>query len=572
MTIRNNGTRENQSFLIQDKSERAISVEGQPARLPAVIKVQGKLPIKLIESGMIVAISARCNLYGKSEAPLKNVRVLQPDESPELKVDFLERPKKNSDFADVRIVGRVRYIKGDRFQIEVPRAKWALQSKMTFDMTPDATFSIADDSLGRVLPGDKVKKAIVARLTEKTWAIYSVNIELSSKREKLSVQYEDQLENKFSHLSDDPQSPREVRSEHFLLTTDISDRNAQILLTKLETMFELVSSYYRAKPNALIECVVVQNLRQWNVRKLPSIGVAKIREPAGVTISTRIGNKVRAVVYSCDNHGVVQHEAVHAFCYQTFGSTGPVWYSEGMAEMGHYWKPGNLEVNIDPVVIDYLTNARPKKMSDIVARGQITGDSWKAYAWRWALCHLLASNPNYGKRFKTLGMNLMNKSPDSFEQAFGEIRDRISFEYDQFVQNFDNGYRVDLCAWDWKTRGKKLSPGNRIKHTIKAKAGWQATKLLAEKGQSYDFIAQGDWSVSPDVSLDADGAPSSGQGKLIGTIFHENQLSPPFELGSNGSFIAPQNGQLYVRCRDKWNELSDNNGMLKLHVRPSPKK
>ena len=90
----------------------------------------------------------------------------------------------------------------------------------------------------------------------------------------------------------------------------------------------------------------------------------------------------------------------------SFGSTGPVWYAEGMAELGQYWKEGELGVDIEPLVIDYLTHAPPKKLKDIVAVGQVTGDSWKAYAWRWALCHLLAHNPNYSRRFKRLGMNL----------------------------------------------------------------------------------------------------------------------------------------------------------------------
>ena len=83
------------------------------------------------------------------------------------------------------------------------------------------------------------------------------------------------------------------------------------------------------------------------------------------------------MVYSCDKVGVVQHEAVHAYCQQTFGDTGPTWYAEGVAELGHYWKKDQPALEIDPVVINYLKNSPPKKMLDIVAAGQITGDSGK---------------------------------------------------------------------------------------------------------------------------------------------------------------------------------------------------
>ncbi|MEL7497280.1 MAG: hypothetical protein AAFN77_06685 [Planctomycetota bacterium] len=561
---------DSQTFKIQDKGDRAISVEGRPARFPATINVRGKLPIKLIEPGMIVGFRTRCNVYGKSASPLESISVVSGDEADKLKVDFLERPEKNSDFADVDIVGRVNYLKGKRFQIQVPKAKWAKKEKMTFNVDAEATFSIRDDSLSRVKPGDKVASARVVQLTDEVWAVYEIEVELSSDREELSTEFDDKLENQFSNFSDDPMPPRQVRSEHFVLRTDLSDRSAQVLLAKLETMFDLVSNYFRARPNGPIQCVVIRDLRQWNLAELNPVGVAKIREPAGVTISRKLGNITQAVVYSCDNHGVVQHEAVHAFCYQTFGGTGPVWYSEGMAEMGNYWTPGNLEVDIDPVVINYLTRARPKKMSDIVAAGQITGDSWQAYAWRWALCHLLASNPNYADRFKTLGMNMMAKQEDSFELAFGKQREKISFEYDQFVKNFGNGYRVDLCTWDWKTKASRLTLGNRIKQKVQAKSGWQATKLKIEKGQSYDFIAQGEWSVNEVSQVDADGN-DEGTGRLIGVIFSDYELSEPIELGTKGKFTADQDGQLYVRIRDEWTALSDNDGELMLHLRPTPK-
>ena len=167
-------------------------------------------------------------------------------------------------------------------------------------------------------------------------------------------------------------------------------------------MIVLVSNYFGRAPSGILECYVVRDLQQWPPGLIPPEGVAKISEPAGVTLSVRAGNMAKSIVYSCDKVGVVQHEAVHAYCQQTFGDTGPTWYAEGVAEMGHYWNKDQLAVEIDPVVINYLKNSPPKKMLDIVAAGQITGDSWQAYAWRWALCHLLCNNPNYAGRFKAL--------------------------------------------------------------------------------------------------------------------------------------------------------------------------
>jgi hypothetical protein len=211
-------------------------------------------------------------------------------------------------------------------------------------------------------------------------------------------------------------------------------------------------------------------------------------------------------------------------------------------------------------------------MADIVRAGQITGDSWKAYAWRWALCHLLSSNPNYQRRFKQLGMNIMVGNNDSFDAAFGQVADQISFEYDQFVKNFDNGYRVDLCVWDWNTQAHQPKPAKTVKTNVKAQMGWQATPLELTAGQSYDVICQGNWRTDANGDeVDADGG-SDGKGRLVGVILHDYELSEPFTLGTKQRFVAPETGQLFLRCQDSWRSIDDNSGSVSAFFRLSPGK
>ena len=559
------------SFKIQNKDEQAISIGGNPIRIPAKISVTGSIPIKLIEKGMIVKFSGRCNVYGKPDGELKTLKVLASDSSEELNVEFLERPE-GRDPANVDVVARALNHGGKKLLLQVPKAKWAKKERITFVCAEDCVLKIEDDDLNRVKPGDLATNVRVLELSTGDRAITEISIFLAAERDEVTTSYHDKLAQQFSLDSDEPGEPRELRSDHFVLYTDLSDQSAKILLAKLETMYRLVGGYYGARPSDIIECYVVRDLRKWPPGKLDPKGVAKIAEPAGVTLTVPFSNgKTKASVYSCDKHSVVQHEAVHAFCAQTFGSTGPVWYSEGMAEMGQYWIPGERAVNIDPVVIDYLTNSEQKKMADIVAAGQITGDSWQAYAWRWALCHLLANNPNYAKRFKKLGLNLMTQRPDSFEAAFGNVANQISYEYDEFVKNFGNGYRVDLCTWDWKTKCSNLSSNGRVKQIVKAQRGWQGTKLKTKAGVSYDFVAQGNWKINAIGETTADGV-ENGDGKLVGMIFQDGfEQSEPFELGKKGSFIAETEGQLYVRCRESWTNLADNDDAVTLHIRRSPK-
>ena len=240
--------------------------------------------------------------------------------------------------------------------------------------------------------------------------------------------------------------------------------------------------------------------------------------------------------------------------------------------MGAYWKKNQRAVQIDPVVIDYLKNARPKKMLDIVATGQITGDSWQAYSWRWALCHLLANNPNYSGRFKALGLALMSESNASFESVYGPMAREISLEYDQFVRHVDNGYRCDLCFLKWNRKFLLLHGRRRITTKVLARSGWQPTSLKLQAGQSYDYASKGKWRIERGgKELDADGE-EGGAGKLVGVVMRDFELGEPFELGTKGSFVHENEGDLYVRCRDAWNRIEDNDGSLTVYFRRTPTK
>ena len=54
---------------------------------------------------------------------------------------------------------------------------------------------------------------------------------------------------------------------------------------------------------------------------------------------------------------------------------------------------------------------------------------------------------------------------------------------------------------------------------------------------------------------------------MEGVIFQNFTLSEPFALGAYGTFTPPSAGQLYLRCRDRWNELADNRGMMSVKIK-----
>ncbi len=369
--------------------------------------------------------------------------------------------------------------------------------------------------------------------------------------------------------------PPLYRTHNFAVRTDIPAEEAEELLQRLETMLVLISKYWGRPNSQSIDMYVVRDVSKWPTGLLDDEGLDHIQAGGGVTIGQTQQNALtgqilasRAVVYAVADRGTPQHEAVHAYCMLNFGRTGPTWYSEGMAEMGQYWKDGDFAVNCHPEVIKYLKSQEPKLLTEITDLTQTTGDSWQNYAWRWALCHLLANNTNYAPRFHPLGMALLNGQRSSFEDVYGPMAKEISFEYVQFLQNFDQGYRADLCSWDWKAKfnGVLTRPLNA---KIKAAGGWQPSRLLVKEGLSYSYSTKGEWSLAKDGEKVTAAGATDGKGRLEAAIFHDYELSDPIELGADGTLTAPVEGKLYLRCRDSWAELGDNTGEITVTLKKS---
>lgn len=373
----------------------------------------------------------------------------------------------------------------------------------------------------------------------------------------------------------------DYQSKNFIIRTDLPPDEAKDLLKRLETMLPLIEKYFEHKLPSVIGMIVVKDLNAWPremVNQFDRNAIESIESGGGLTISQTRSEiatgqvlDAKAIVYAVADRGTPQHEAVHAYCILSFGRTGPIWYAEGMAEIGQYWTDKGLGVHCHDVVLEYLKSQEPKELTEIVDISDRTGDSWQNYAWRWVLCHMLANNPNYAPRFKPLGLGLLNGRDVSFEGVYGPMAREISFEYQFFLKHIDQGYRADLCAWDWKAKYTPCKGSSPFSVKVDAMKGWQPARITVDAEQEYDYSATGTWKTSAKaIPVDADGS-EDGTGKLLGIIFDDYKLSDPFPLGVYGSFTPPQSGNLLVRCDDKWNELADNNGKLQLKFKMTGK-
>lgn len=360
----------------------------------------------------------------------------------------------------------------------------------------------------------------------------------------------------------------DYRSQNFYIHTDLTAPEAKELLQRLETMLVLIVQYWGRPPNGIIECYVIKDLKNWPLGTLPDEdGRLMVQGGGGVTISQILGDTGKSIVYAGADHGTPQHEAVHAYCHQNFGTSGPTWYSEGMAELGQYFRKGDKSVLVHDVVIDYIRKSEPKSLNSIVNGNERTGDSWQNYAWRWALCHLLETNPNYTKQFRPLGLGILTRKPVSFEQTYGAVADQVSFEYLFFLQHVCNGYRCDLAYWDWSRKFTAMPAGTTRQARIAANRGYQPIGVLVKPDLEYTITASGVWKPDPTQTkgVTADG-DDKGVGKLVGVLFKDFQLSDEFELGADAKFKPPSEGQLHVRCREDWGKIGDNTGTIDLKI------
>ena len=130
----------------------------------------------------------------------------------------------------------------------------ARRERAEFELAPNATFDLLARDLNRVASGDTVDSFEGVEMTNGERIIRKISIRMTGPRDKITTTYSDELYQKFSSLSDAPGQPRKESSDHFTLYTDISDRSAKVLLTKLETMYSLISKYYGRRPRQSIEC------------------------------------------------------------------------------------------------------------------------------------------------------------------------------------------------------------------------------------------------------------------------------------------------------------------------------
>ncbi len=562
---------------VQGPTQQGVALsDGRLLSAPAQVQVKAEFPAAGVKPGQIVRFRCRMHSTGKVDGTISEITVLDGG-TPKFGVVTLHPGKddpKSKEPVEREVTATVKTALAKRIVVELPREQaFNKKTAITCPLSDAAIARLTTNDPARIEPGARVVKLQALQL--QMGDVVATVLEVENLVAKtVADKGDDALERKYRTLSSEPPAhPRLVRSAHFAFITDVSDREWAVISEKLERMVKALEVFLGRKMTGVVEGFVARDLGKFPSGMIDDpFGVEKIRRGEGVCVNSRLGSQRHARLYSCADHGVIQHECVHGICHLAFGSTGPTWLSEGLAELGNYWKEGDRAIDLPAPVVGYLQNATPKrKLLEIAIPGRTESGTWQDYAWRWALCHLLANNPNYSKRFVPLAIELMEgKQGASFESVYGPVAREVSFEYDQFLNTLGNGYRSDLTAWPWNAKFQKLGGTSEVKVKIKAQAGWQASKVLVEEGTAYDITADGTWKIAAaGKQFDADGE-ADGRGRLVGAVFSDFTLSKEIPLGKKATLKPPTSGQLFLRCVDMWTELADNDGEVTVTIRRAP--
>jgi hypothetical protein len=209
------------------------------------------------------------------------------------------------------------------------------------------------------------------------------------------------------------------------------------------------------------------------------------------------------------------HEGTHAFMFAAFGTCGPPWYMEGMAELlaTHSLADGKLRLGWFPphredlpmwgrikLVQDGLAAGRRLSLDEVLAIGPQAYLKNEPYGWSWAAAAFLDRHPKYRERFRKLPADLRQDDFNArFRERFSPDWSKLNDEWTLFVANLDYGYDFAREAIDFAP-GQPLpaagKPATGRKVSIAANRGWQSSGVAVEAGVEYRLAASGRYQVA----------------------------------------------------------------------------
>ena len=287
------------------------------------------------------------------------------------------------------------------------------------------------------------------------------------------------------------------------------------------------------------------------------------------------------------------HEGTHCVMFHLFGSCGPPWYMEGMAELlgTHKLAGGKLRLLHFPqnreevpylgrikLVKDAVAADKLMSLDEIMAYDGRAHRRTEAYAWCWAATVFLSRHHAYRDRFAELYKVLPAADFNRHvRKTFAADWNKLAVEWREFASTIEHAHDISRGEIRFAKGDPVPTKGRLIK--VRADWGWQNSGLQLETGKKYRIRSKGRFQIAKtDRTWPAEpggvtirywrGRPL---GMLLGAVLDERGkgLGEPIDIGLDRTFTAKRGGTLYFKVNDSPGELGDNLGYFQVHVMPA---
>jgi hypothetical protein len=294
------------------------------------------------------------------------------------------------------------------------------------------------------------------------------------------------------------------------------------------------------------------------------------------------------------------HEGTHWFMQRKYGTNGPPWVMEGMAEwLGtHRWDGERLTMGVIPVdkqevpywgritlLQQQLQAGTAPSLETILRYDSTAHQRVEAYAWSWAAVVFLKHHPETKQTFEMLLKQPMKDDASLTRWLFARLKARwpeLRQEWRAFLTDLEYGYDLARGMLSLDLQKTAVLDDQPVTLEIAADGGWQSAGVRLEASRTVTIECSGQFGVGtqPDVWVsEPDGVTLEYyQGRPLGMILlttlaplaKEPEYSRPLNVigvGRGGEYLL-EPGELFFRVNESMAGLADNTGTITITIKP----
>lgn len=395
-----------------------------------------------------------------------------------------------------------------------------------------------------------------------------------------------------------PDGFRVVTGKHIELITDMPlDDSIRELTRVFDAAVPLWCEVFEVEPAAVeswrVKAYLMLDRPRFVAHKLLPAQLPNF--PYGFQVGDRLWVSEQPSAYY--RRHLLLHEGTHWFMHRKYGSSGPPWLMEGLAELlgTHHWDGQRLTMGIIPqtkhevpywgrvsLIRQQLADGVAPSLESVLRYGPTAHQQVEAYAWSWAAVLFLKNHPDTAEVFQRLLKQPMAEDQSLNRWLFRRLSTqwpRVRYHWNAFLSDLDYGFEPRHGLLAISQQPVRLTAQHRF--DLAADRSWQASGVYLRQGERFRVAATGEfvlrdtprpWPSQPEgVTLEYhQGSPL---GKLLMTlaapITEEPDSALPITVeavGLGGEYKAVQTGELHFRVNEAQGQLGDNTGTIEVTI------